>query len=106
MGLTSVEILRRQYFQTIDPGLLDLPAISDLKLAETQDAIYQCMFGQNAQYLPPERYQLRVLKRLTIVIEESINDPEVDVCIARAEFVQSVYQILTQTARAGSGNIR
>ena len=87
-ALTSVEILSRQFFQTIDPEQLTFPEISDLKLAETQDAIYQCMFNQNVQYLPPERYQLRVLKRLLAVIEESIDDPEVDVCISSSRIVQ------------------
>ena len=76
----AVELLRRQFLQLLDPEQLRLPAPHLLRLADTQERVYSCMFDESKTlYGPPERYRFRVLKRLVSAIESSIEDPNEDV---------------------------
>lgn len=75
-----VELLRRQYVQLLDPDILTLPASHLLKLPDIQRRVYDTLFvHQDMDYLPPERYAFRVLKRIVGVLEQLIDDPEEDV---------------------------
>lgn len=75
-----VELLRRQYLQLVDPEQLLLLSQELLRLPDTQAQIFYCLFDESAlAYSPPERYKLRVLKRLVNVMEQAIVDPEEDV---------------------------
>jgi hypothetical protein len=76
----ELEIFKRQYLQLVDIKDLRWPSRGVLRLATTQAWLFQELFNQAvAPYLPPERYQTRVLKQLLQAIEESIEDPEEDV---------------------------
>lgn len=75
-----VELLKRQYLQLIGPEQLTLPKKELLRSPEIQAQIYHSMFDDSVlSFAPPERYRLRVLKRLVNAIEEAILDPEEDV---------------------------
>lgn len=75
-----IELLRRQYFQLIDPELLTLPSQEYLRLPDVQAQIFRCLFDETlVSYSPPERYKFRVLKRLVNALEQAIVDPEEDV---------------------------
>ncbi|KAK8158173.1 putative methyltransferase-domain-containing protein [Phyllosticta citribraziliensis] len=77
----ELQIFCRQYLQLVDADSLAWPASQVLKKAHVQQWLFQHMFDQDwTQYLPPERYQARVLKKLMTRIEEAIEDPEEDVC--------------------------
>ncbi|KAF2763371.1 hypothetical protein EJ05DRAFT_534728 [Pseudovirgaria hyperparasitica] len=72
-------LVRRQYFQLVEPSLISLPAKEVLKSAKVQSWLFQQLFDEEqVQYLPPPRYQLRLLKRITRLIEQAITDPEED----------------------------
>jgi hypothetical protein len=76
----GLQIFKRQYLQLVDIKDLRWPSKQCLKLPKTQGWLFQEVFDQAAsQYLPPERYQLRVLKQLLEVLEASVEDPEEDV---------------------------
>lgn len=78
--IAPVELLKRQYLQLIDPEELTLPCKELLKLPDTQAQIYNDMFDESkTKYALPERYRLRVLKRLVKALEDAIEDPEEDV---------------------------
>ena len=82
MGIIApVELLKRQYLQLIEPEGLTLPPKEVLRLPETQTQIYNDMFNEPrlVDYALPERYKLRVLKRLVKALEDAIEDPEEDV---------------------------
>ena len=79
-SVQPVELLKRQYLQLIDPEQLTLPAKALLRLSEIQAQIYHSMFDDSSLiFAPPERYKLRVLKRLVNALEQAILDPEEDV---------------------------
>jgi len=73
-------LFRRQYLQLVEPDFLAWPPKQLLRDAGVQAWLYKKLFDtdQNST-LPPERYQLRVLKSLLAKIEQSIEDPEEDV---------------------------
>lgn len=78
--IASVELLKRQYLQLIDPEELEFPREGLLKLPDTQAQIYNDIFDESRKnYAPPERYRLRVLKRIVKALEDAIDDPEEDV---------------------------
>ena len=78
--IVPVELLKRQYLQLIDPEELELPRKEILKLPDTQAQIYDDIFDESRRnYAPPERYRLRVLKRIVKALEDAIDDPEEDV---------------------------
>lgn len=89
---------KRQYIQLLDPGLLDWPQANSLKDPDVQLWMYRNLFSIDAlRFHPPKRYQLRVLKQLTSMIEQAIDDPEEDVCLisfvrwANANFAPLLY---------------
>ena len=79
--IESVELLRRQYMQLVEPHLLALPKPDLLKLPQTQASIYDKMFdNRKLKFAPPIRYQFRVLKIIMLALEKAIDDSEEDVC--------------------------
>ncbi|KAL2071223.1 hypothetical protein VTL71DRAFT_12458 [Oculimacula yallundae] len=62
----------RQYLQvTLE---LNYPAEEHLRRDAFQQSLYTRLFSEDVQYVPPQRYQLRVLKELMKRIEASIQD--------------------------------
>ncbi|KAF2678220.1 hypothetical protein K458DRAFT_464154 [Lentithecium fluviatile CBS 122367] len=77
---SKLMILRRQFFQLVEPAQLQWLDGSILKQPETQSWIYDHLFNADEiAHLPPQRYQLRVLKLLIPKLEDSIEDLEEDV---------------------------
>ena len=73
-------LFRRQYLQLFEPEFLAWPPKQLLRDADAQEWLYQSLFNADRNsYLPPERYQLRVLKPLLAKIEQAVEDPEEDV---------------------------
>lgn len=72
--------LAAQYFQLVELNHLDLPPGSVLVRPEVQAALYEHMFDETIFPIPPHSYRSRVLKQILSRIEESITDPEQDVC--------------------------
>ena len=81
-SLQRVELLRRQYLQMLEPEKLTLPGKEELILPQTQANIFSTMFNEeNISFVPPARYRFRVLKKIIAALEQSIVDPEEDVCL-------------------------
>ncbi|MCJ1476459.1 hypothetical protein MMC13_005125 [Lambiella insularis] len=77
--MEQLDLLRRQYLQVLDPEDLCLPQQSLIKLPLIQKELYETMFSDNAfTYPPPNRYKLRVLKKLVEAMEKAVMDPEED----------------------------
>jgi protein-lysine N-methyltransferase EEF2KMT len=73
-------LFRRQYLQLVEPDFLAWPPKQLLRNADAQAWLYKKLFDPSKNdRLPPERYQLRVLKPLVAKIQQSIEDPEEDV---------------------------
>jgi hypothetical protein len=76
----ELHILRRQYFQLVEPHQLTWPDNTILKDPHIQSWMYAQMFdGDHIEFPPPDHYQLRVLKPLISKLENAIEDPEEDV---------------------------
>jgi protein-lysine N-methyltransferase EEF2KMT len=76
----QVQLLRRQYLQMVEPDKLTLPSMEVLRLPQTQAYIFDAFFNSDKVFfLPPDRYQFRVLKKLLYALEQSIFDPGEDV---------------------------
>lgn len=76
----DVELLKRQFFQHVNPDDLTLPSKDLLRRPEIQAQIHECMFRtEGVLFPPPDGYQSRVLKLLMKEIEQSIVDPDEDV---------------------------
>ncbi len=76
----SIELLRKQYLQLLEPELLAIPGPEMLRRPEVQHLLYENMFHpEHLKFAPDSRYQLRVLKKLISRIESSIADPDEDV---------------------------
>ena len=76
----QLELLRRQYLQLWEPDKLNLPSMDIIRLPEIQASIFESIFREdNLKYTPPDRYKIRVLKKLVDMIERAIVDPEEDV---------------------------
>ena len=73
----ELQIFKRQVLQLVDPSELQWPSKDALRSQDVQSRIYQRLF--QSEHPPPERYQLRVLKKLLKFIEESIVNPDEDV---------------------------
>jgi hypothetical protein len=75
-------LFRRQYLQIFEPDFLAWPPKQLLRDAHVQAWLFTHLFdSEKNSMLPPERYQLRVLKPLLANIEQAIEDPEEDVGI-------------------------
>lgn len=76
----QLQLFKRQYFQLLRPELLTWPGATVLKMLEVQTWLFEQLFNvENVKFPPPERYQLRVLKKLMSKVESAINNPEEDV---------------------------
>ena len=74
------ELLKRQYLQLLDPEKLSIPPPELIRLPHVQAQIYETMFRDGClPFSPPDRYKLRVLKKLVQQMEDAIIDPEEDV---------------------------
>ncbi|KAI0182128.1 putative methyltransferase-domain-containing protein [Hypoxylon sp. FL1284] len=72
-------LLRRQYLQLFEPDFLAWPPPKHLKDTDVQKWLYKNLFDQSRNpTLPPDRYQMRVLKQLVNKIEKAIEDPDQD----------------------------
>ena len=73
-------LFRRQYSQLFEPDFLAWPPERLLRDPNVQAWLYRKLFSVDKNhYLPPERYQVRVLKPLVAKIEQSIVNPDEDV---------------------------
>ena len=74
---SSVVKFYRQYMQQINE--LNYPPGTLLVNSDVQDCLYKYFFDASRnRFLPPPRYQARVLRRLIEDIEKSIKDPDED----------------------------
>jgi hypothetical protein len=68
----------RQYMQQINELTYPLGAL--LMNPDVQHCLYKYFFDESQNsYLPPARYQTRVLRRIIQDIEKSMQDPDEDV---------------------------
>ncbi|GIK04096.1 hypothetical protein Aspvir_008171 [Aspergillus viridinutans] len=75
----SIDKLVAQYFQQVEPHLLEFPDGRTMIKSVTQSALYERMFNEAALWpIPPVNYRARVLKIILSILEESISDPEED----------------------------
>ncbi|KAF2730681.1 hypothetical protein EJ04DRAFT_473350 [Polyplosphaeria fusca] len=75
----TLGILRRQFYQLVDPIQLRWPDAKLLKDPSVQSWIFHNLFDAgNAAYAPPDSYRLLVLKPLISTLENLIEDPEED----------------------------
>ncbi|KAI0401155.1 putative methyltransferase-domain-containing protein [Xylaria palmicola] len=75
----QLRLLRRQYLQLFEPDFLAWPHPQLLRRSDAQAWLFKHLFDEsrNAR-LPPQRYQLRVLRPLMSRIEKAIQDPDED----------------------------
>lgn len=67
----------------LEPDKLMLPSMEELRLPQTQAYIFATMFDmENLSFVPPARYRFRVLKKIIAALEQSVVDPEEDVCLS------------------------
>ncbi|KAF2722521.1 hypothetical protein K431DRAFT_266542 [Polychaeton citri CBS 116435] len=72
-------LFRRQYLQLFEPDFLAWPPAALLKDVGVQSWLFRNLFDfERNPRLPPQRYQVRVLKPLLSRIEKSIDDPGED----------------------------
>ncbi|MCJ1388549.1 hypothetical protein MMC18_001396 [Xylographa bjoerkii] len=77
--MDNLELLRRQYLQLIEPECLALPSLDSIRLPQVQAYLYETMFREGSlHYSPPDRYKIRVLKKLIEIMESAIIDPDED----------------------------
>ncbi|KAF2434468.1 hypothetical protein EJ08DRAFT_657212 [Tothia fuscella] len=77
--INALEIFETQYLQLLDPTDLTWPLNEVLRQLDAQTWLYEHLINSsNVQYLPPERYQRRVMKKLFERVESSIQDPNQD----------------------------
>ena len=77
----DIRTLVAQYFELVDTSQLAIPPGNVLVRNATQTALYERMFNESLTPLPPASYRARVLKLILARIEESISDPDEDVCM-------------------------
>ncbi|KAF3067463.1 Protein-lysine N-methyltransferase efm3 [Daldinia childiae] len=72
-------LLRRQYMQLFEPDFLAWPPAKFLKNDDVQKWLYKHLFDENGNSrLPPESYQVRVLKQLITKVKKVIPSSEQD----------------------------
>ncbi|KAK0877217.1 hypothetical protein LTR87_008942 [Friedmanniomyces endolithicus] len=72
-------LFRRQYLQLVEPDFVAYPPKQLLKDPDVQAWLYRRLFdSERNDRLPPERYQLRIVKPLLAKVELAIEDPEED----------------------------
>lgn len=78
--INALQLFRRQYLQFLNPNALAWPSNDILRQLDAQTWLFDHLFDVHIeQYLPPERYQRRVVKRLFELVESSVQDPDQDV---------------------------
>lgn len=76
----QLQVLRRQYFQLIEPHQLRWPNDHVLKESEVQSWLFTEIFDtKDLKSPPPARYRLRTLKVLISKLERAIDNPDEDV---------------------------
>jgi hypothetical protein len=76
----QLKLLRREYLQLVEIEHIRWPDGALLKTADAQAWIYEKLIDRDKlQSPPPERYQVRFLKKLVGMIEIAIEDPEEEV---------------------------
>lgn len=76
----EVELLRKQYQQLLEPDKLAIPTSTIMRKPQIQAQIYETMFKEGVlSFPPPDRYKLRVLKKIVESMEKAIEDPDEDV---------------------------
>ncbi|KAI9797181.1 MAG: hypothetical protein M1833_005590 [Piccolia ochrophora] len=99
----SLELFRRQYLQLVELQALTFPNLEDLRDVDIQRALYESLFKPDSlQYAPPERYQIRVLKELISLIENSIVDPDEDDILD--DLVSYLANLLTSSIPSETGS--
>jgi hypothetical protein len=79
-GIEELATIIRQYLQLVPPRRLRWPRSELLRAAPSQQRLFDGMFNETkVQWMPPERYQLLVLKTLVSKILDAISDPEKEV---------------------------
>lgn len=81
---SSLSKFQAQYLQLVELDDLSWPSSTTLRKPSAQEWLFQRMFDRmrpELQYLPNDRYQIRVLKRLLSSIEAVIEDPDEDVSV-------------------------
>ncbi|MCJ1379142.1 hypothetical protein MMC17_002242 [Xylographa soralifera] len=77
--MDNLELLKRQFLQQLEPERLTLPSTEQIRLPNVQAYLYETMFREEClKYLPPDRYEIRVLKKLIQKMEGALIDPEED----------------------------
>ncbi|KAI1128198.1 S-adenosyl-L-methionine-dependent methyltransferase [Nemania abortiva] len=75
----QLRLLRRQYLQLFEPDFLAWPHPQLLRRSDAQAWLFKNLFDESRNpRLPPQRYQLRVLRPLIARIEKAIQDPDED----------------------------
>ncbi|MCJ1236722.1 hypothetical protein MMC14_004704 [Varicellaria rhodocarpa] len=75
----AVDLLRREYIQLLEPDKVTIPAPNLIRVPHVQRQIFQSIFQEGSlAFPPPDRYKLRVLKKLIESMERAIKDPEED----------------------------
>ncbi|KAI1821046.1 putative methyltransferase-domain-containing protein [Xylaria intraflava] len=75
----QLQLFKRQYIQLFEPDFLAWPHQQLLRRSDAQAWLFKHLFDVSRNpRLPPERYQLRVLRQLIARIEKSIQDPDED----------------------------
>ncbi|KAI1147162.1 putative methyltransferase-domain-containing protein [Nemania diffusa] len=75
----QLRLLRRQYLQVFEPDFLAWPHPQLLRRSDAQAWLFKHLFDVSRNpRLPPERYQLRVLRPLIAKVEKAIQDPDED----------------------------
>jgi hypothetical protein len=76
----TLKLFERQYLQLSDPKDLAWPPTDVLRQLDAQTWLFKHLFDPNTvQYLPPARYQRRVIKKLFEFVESSVQNPDEDV---------------------------
>ena len=72
-------LFRAQYFQCLDPSFLSWPPAALLKQSDAQRFLYKHLFdGSRLDHLPPEGYQLHILRLLLARIEKAVGAGSAD----------------------------
>lgn len=81
VDLQALNVFKSQYFQLVPVQDLKFPEQDVIRNIQAQKWLHDELFNTNGltKYLPSTRYQVQVLKRLLILIEESVQDPDHDV---------------------------
>jgi protein-lysine N-methyltransferase EEF2KMT len=96
----QLRLFRRQYLQLFEPDFLAWPHAQLLRRSDAQAWLYRHLFNESRNpRLPPERYQLRVLRPLIARIEKAVQDPDEDVRERAQNHIHTYIYTYTHTQR-------